>query len=100
MLRPNGFMQNFVTGAGSFSADGDLIGHHTDAPVSYVDTRDIADVAAALLTSGAAVGETLVLTGPRALTQTEVAAALSTAAGRRVGYLRLPPADMAATLRA
>jgi NAD(P)H dehydrogenase (quinone) len=43
ILRPNGFMQNFVTGAGMFSADGDLIGHHTDAPVSYVDTRDIAD---------------------------------------------------------
>ncbi|GIJ58588.1 SDR family oxidoreductase [Virgisporangium aurantiacum] len=100
VLRPNGFMQNFVTGAGSFTADGDLIGHHTDAPVSYVDARDIAEVAAALLTGDHESAETLVLTGPEALTQTAIAAQLSTVAGRRVGFHRLRPAEMAEALRA
>jgi NAD(P)H dehydrogenase (quinone) len=102
ILRPNGFMQNFVTGAGSFTADGDLIGHHTDAPVSYVDARDIAEVAAALLTDSGnrGSGETLVLTGPETLTQTAIATLLSTVAGRRVGFHRLRPAEMAEALRA
>lgn len=100
ILRPSGFMQNFATGAGSFTANGDLIGNHTDAAVSYVDARDIAEVASALLTGGKDGGRDIfVLTGPAALTQSEIAALLSTVAGREVRYLGLRPAEMASALR-
>uniref|UniRef100_UPI003F4908F7 hypothetical protein n=1 Tax=Nonomuraea bangladeshensis TaxID=404385 RepID=UPI003F4908F7 len=37
VLQPSGFMQNFVTGAGSFAADGRLPGAYGDGAVSYVD---------------------------------------------------------------
>ncbi|MFJ9785652.1 hypothetical protein ACIRSS_39185 [Amycolatopsis sp. NPDC101161] len=35
-------MQNFRTGAGSFTVDGNLIGAYGTGRVSYVDTRDTA----------------------------------------------------------
>ncbi|MQY04709.1 SDR family oxidoreductase [Actinomadura macrotermitis] len=99
LLQPSGFMQNFVTGAGSFSADGDLVGSYGDARVSYIDCADIADCAAALLTGPYGAGETFVLTGPQALTQAEIAGMLSAALGRTVRYVDLPPDELAATLR-
>src|SRR5262249_23665059 len=42
LLQPSGFMQNFITGAGSFTADGNLVGAYGEAPVSYIDCEDIA----------------------------------------------------------
>jgi uncharacterized protein YbjT (DUF2867 family) len=99
VLQPSGFMQNFITNAAaSFTADGDLIGNHRDAPVSYVDCRDIADCAALLLADTGASGGTFVLTGPEALTGTAIAAKLSAATGRTIRYVGLQPAQMAAAL--
>ncbi|MEV0395931.1 SDR family oxidoreductase [Polymorphospora rubra] len=100
LLQPSGFMQNFATGAGSFTADGDLIGNHLDTPVSYIDAQDIAACAAVLLTGSRGAGETYVLTGPEALTQTEIAARLTTVVGTTVRHVGMPPAEMAAALTA
>jgi len=100
ILQPSGFMQNFRTGAGSFTDDGDLIGVHGDSPVSYIDCHDIAAVAAALLTGDEKPGQTLVLTGPEALTHAAVAAKLSAAAGREIRYRDLTPGEMADRLAA
>lgn len=100
VLRPSGFMQNFVTGSGSFTADGDLLGAYGDARVSYVDCADIAACAAQLLTGPARPGTTFTLTGPEALTHTEIAALLSDAWGRPVRYVDLPPETFAARLTA
>ncbi|POM24313.1 NAD(P)H azoreductase [Actinomadura rubteroloni] len=97
VLRPGGFMQNFRTGAGAFTADGDLLGAYGDGRVAYVDCRDIADCAAALLHDPSRTG-TFVLTGPEALTHDEIAAELSRAQGRTVRYVDLPPDEFAATL--
>ena len=68
-----------------------------DARVSYIDCRDIAAVAAVLLT-GSRWGETLVLTGPEALSHHQIAARLSAALGRTVRYLDLPQAAFAERL--
>jgi NAD(P)H dehydrogenase (quinone) len=91
ILRPNGFMQNFVTGTASFASGGNLVGMYRDGRTAYLDCADIAAVAAHLLTSGEGVGRTYHLTGPAALTQDEIAALLSRTLGRTVRYRDLPP---------
>ncbi len=100
LLQPSGFMQNFITGAGSFTVGGDLIGSYADAPVSYIDCEDIAACAATLLTGPYGNGEIFVLTGPQALTHAQIADKLSAALeGRSVRYVDLPPEELAATLK-
>jgi NAD(P)H dehydrogenase (quinone) len=99
ILQPSGFMQNFLTGAGSFSADGNLIGAYADAPVSYIDCEDIAACAATLLTDSSGNGETFVLTGPEALTQAQIAGKLSAVLGRAVHYVDLPADALASMLK-
>ncbi|MEV4578371.1 NAD(P)H-binding protein [Nonomuraea jabiensis] len=100
VLRPGGFMQNFVTGTAAFTADGKLLDVYGGAPVSYIDCHDIAACAAALLTGSGGLGETYELTGPRALTSAEVARELSAALGRPVEHAELSPDELAAGLRA
>ncbi|MFC4121555.1 SDR family oxidoreductase [Nonomuraea zeae] len=100
ILQPSGFMQNFITGAGAFTTDGELAGAYGDAGVSYIDCHDVAACAAALLTGSAGLGETYVLTGPRALSHAEIAQELSTALGRTVGHVALSPDELATALRA
>ncbi|MFI6977424.1 SDR family oxidoreductase [Embleya sp. NPDC050154] len=98
LLQPSGFMQNFHTGAGTFSADGSLIAPADDAPVSYIDCHDIAACAAVLLTEPRGAGETFVLTGPEALTMAEVAGQLSELLDKPVHVVGLTPDDMARQL--
>ncbi|WP_326667915.1 SDR family oxidoreductase [Streptomyces sp. NBC_01257] len=99
LLQPSGFMQNFLTGAGTFSDDGSLIAAAPDAPVSYVDCYDIAACAASLLTEDGGTGRAFVLTGPEALTMAEIAGQLSPVLGRPVGIVSLGPDAMALRLR-
>ncbi|MCM3922137.1 NmrA family NAD(P)-binding protein [Frankia sp. AiPs1] len=98
ILQPNGFMQNFITGQGSFTADGNLVGAYGDGAVSYIDCADIAACAATLLTGPPRDGETFLLSGPQALTHTQIAEKLSAALGRTVHYVSLTADDMAAAL--
>ncbi|MCP2324119.1 uncharacterized protein YbjT (DUF2867 family) [Hamadaea flava] len=92
LLQPSGFMQNFRTGAGTFTDDGALIGLAGDWRVSYIDAFDIAACAAELLISPHRGNETYVLTGPEALTQAEIAKKLG------VNTLDLTEPEMTARL--
>lgn len=98
LLKPTAFMQNFlwfkkpiakgylpqVTGTGS---------------VSWVDTRDIARVAATVLTEHGHVGATYFLTGPETLDMKDAAGYLSEEVGHKVRYLDLPTPLFYALLR-
>ncbi|MFE2996860.1 NmrA family NAD(P)-binding protein [Nocardia sp. NPDC059246] len=95
ILRPSGFMQNFLTGAGAFTNGGDLLGAYGHGRVSYIDCADIAACAAVLLSSDLGSRQRFVVTGPEALTHTEIAARLSEALGRTVSYIDRPPAAFA-----
>ena len=66
----------------------------------FVSLEDVADVAALALTSDAHAGEVLELTGPEALTFTQVARLLSDATGRPVEHVALTPDDFVAELTA
>ena len=58
---------------------------------SLVDVRDIASVAAAVLTSDGHQGQTYEITGPESLSYQEVADALTTVLGKPVRYIDVPP---------
>jgi uncharacterized protein YbjT (DUF2867 family) len=66
----------------------------SDAKVSAVDVRDIAEVAVAALTESGHEGKIYNLTGPQALTHVEMAEGLSEALGRRVTFVDIPSEAM------
>ena len=91
-LRPNSFMQNYVAlHAGAIKGQGMFYAPLGDGAVSYVDTRDVAAVAATALTNPSAhAGKAYTITGPEALTNQRVAAILSKAVGKAVTYVDVP----------
>ncbi|MFF7940860.1 NAD(P)H-binding protein [Nocardia gamkensis] len=87
ILRPNWFQQNFGDGfAASLRENGELALPAADAVVGFVDTRDIAEVAAAALTEDGHGGEVHILTGPEVVTLRQVTETLGEAAGRELRY--------------
>ena len=64
-----------------------------------MDVRDIAAVAAVALTEPGHEGATYTLTGPEAITHAQIAAALTTALGRIVRFIDVPPEAFADSIR-
>lgn len=88
-LRPNTFMQDFIT---EYVPSGGVIylpmGH---GEVSYVDVRDIVLTAAEILTQEAVhEGKSYTLTGPRAVAVADVAQIMSDASGVHISYVDIP----------
>lgn len=102
ILRPNWFQQNF--GEGAFRAPlrdrGGLGLPAGDARVSFVDVRDIADVAAAALLEEGHAGRVYEVTGPQSLTHAEALALFGAAAQRELTYEPLSPDRFAEQMRA
>ena len=96
ILRPNWFMQNFVEPNFYLESirDSAVLKVPTGGqPVSFVDTRDIAEVAVAALMDSGHAGCAYTLTGPEALTFAEVARRIGQIAGHQVRHTDLPLAD-------
>src|SRR5918996_4787309 len=102
LLRPHAFMQNWLGDvADSVRAEGVIYAPIGDGRVPFIDTRDIAAVAAeALLHPDAHVGKRYFLTGPEAVGYADVAAALSEATGRPVTYRPISMEEARARLAA
>src|SRR5918999_147769 len=79
LLRPSSFMQNFLMSAPQVADQGALYGMFGEGRVAFIDARDIAAVAAELLTSPGHQGASYTLTGPEALSAAEVAERLAAA---------------------
>ena len=89
-LRPNSFMQNFIT---YFPPrNGAIYLPWGNGTASFVDTRDIASVAANAVTSDGHQGKIYTLTGPATLGIAEVARILSEVTGREFKYVDVPEA--------
>jgi len=86
ILRPGGFMQNFVNHYAPAIGAGVLRLPFAAAAEAMIDVRDIAAVAVVCLAGDAFAGRTLDLCGPEPLTYAEMTAVLSTAIGRPVRY--------------
>lgn len=93
-LRPNLFMQGLLGFRSSIVEQGKFFAAVGDARISLVDVRDIAAVAAEALVEPGHTGKVYTLTGPQALTHTEIADELSIALGRRITFVDVPPAAM------
>lgn len=90
-LRPNGFMQNWVTFSAAQVKSGTVHAPHGEGAQSVVDARDIADAAAAVLLNPAAhAGQAYTLTGSQAYTDAQMLALISQASGRSVQYVDVP----------
>jgi NAD(P)H dehydrogenase (quinone) len=72
-------------------ATGQLIAAAGDGATSYVTREDCARAAAAALASTSTGRSTLDITGPAAITQTELARIASQVSGRPVTYVPVPP---------
>jgi uncharacterized protein YbjT (DUF2867 family) len=91
IVRPNLFLQNIpestipsIDAAGTFYVDAG------EARISMVDTRDVAAVAAVVLTEPGHTGAHYNVTGPEALSYIDVAAKLTSATGRQITYADAP----------
>lgn len=93
-LRPNYFMQNFAVGAlvEGLRTRSEIAAPAGSSAISFVDARDIADVACEALCRD--VGPALTLTGPAALSHGELAATLARVLDRPIAY-RAETADEA-----
>lgn len=86
VLAPTSFMQNLLAGASGI-AKGVLAQPQVEAPIAFVDTRDVAAVAAHILQHPQAhVGRSYAITGPEALTYAQVAERLGGCIGHAVRY--------------
>ena len=90
-LHPHSFMQNVMMSIGSIKAQGAIYAPIRDGKFSAVDARDIAAVAVATLTEDGHEGKTYDITGPEAISYTDIAEKLSTAIGKTVTYVNVPP---------
>ena len=99
-LRPNLYFQALLAFQPMIANEGRFMAPIGDARVSAVDVRDIAAVAAAALTEPGHEGKTYTITGPAAVTHTEIAQAIGDAIRRDVAFVDVPPAAFAAALNA
>lgn len=95
ILRPNWFMQNFNSfWLPGILAQGAILLPVGQAKGSFIDTRDIAAVAARLLASRELDNRDFDLTGAEALDHHQVTAILSHETGRAIRFRDIPPEAM------
>ena len=91
IVRPNLFLQNIPESTiPSIDASGTFYVDAGEARISMVDTRDAAAVAAVVLTEPGHAGAYYDVTGPEALSYTDVAAKLTSAMGHQITYAGAP----------
>ena len=100
ILRPESFMQNIPAFfATSINSQGAFYAAGGTAPIGFVDVRDVGAVAAKVLTSDGHAGKTYTVTGPEALTYSQVALKLSALLGTPVKYVALTPEHLRQSMR-
>lgn len=92
-LRPNSFMQNFVTYHLQALRAGSLALPARAAKVSHVDVRDVAEVAARVLTEDSHAAHAYDLSGPESLSYAQATHILSVAWGRKIAYVEAADSD-------
>ncbi|WP_227271005.1 NmrA family NAD(P)-binding protein [Roseobacter weihaiensis] len=76
ILRPGGFMQNLLTMAPTIK-QGEIVAPTGDGAVPFIDARDIADCAVAVLTDRTEIDGPVDISGPEPLTFAEIARRLT-----------------------
>ncbi|RWC66461.1 MAG: SDR family oxidoreductase [Mesorhizobium sp.] len=92
-LRPSQFMQVYLRDAPTIATEGAFYLALGDTELSPVDVEDIAKVAVRLLRAGGHEGESLDMTGPEALTMSDIAARISQGIRKPVRYVDVSPQE-------
>jgi uncharacterized protein YbjT (DUF2867 family) len=92
-LRPSQFMQVYLREAPTIITQSALLLPLDDVRLAPVDQEDVARVAFEILRSGNHHGKGYDMTGPEALTMTEIAERISVAIGKTVRYVNVPAAQ-------
>ena len=87
ILKPHFFMQNLMMAAQSVAQQGAMYYPLADGKMGLIDSRDISDFAAHVLTTAGHEGKTYTLTGPTSLSMRQIAAAIGEAVGKTVAYI-------------
>ena len=92
-LRSGEFMQAYFRQAGPIATKGALFLPMEDQKIASIDVADLAEIASIVLTTPGHEGKVYPLTGSESLSMAEVAERLSTATGRQIRYVNIPPED-------
>ncbi|MEH2392483.1 MAG: SDR family oxidoreductase [Nostoc sp.] len=98
LLRPNAFNQNLLVFAQSIKSENTFSAPLKDTKVGFIDTRDIALVAAKVLTENGHEGKTYTITGSELLSYQEVAEKLSAILDKKITYVDVTLEDFNNTL--
>lgn len=98
-VRPNNFFQNTLFQVDSIRAQGAFYGPFGESRVASVDARDVGAVCAVVLTEPGHMGTALELTGPAAITHSEMADTLSSVLGREISYVDVSLDDFRSSVR-
>ena len=93
-LRAGEFMPSYFRQVPMILAKGALFLPMENQRIASIDIGDLAEIAALVLTNPGHEGKIYPLTGPEALTMTEVAERLSAATGKTIKYINVPPEDV------
>jgi uncharacterized protein YbjT (DUF2867 family) len=97
-IRGNSFFQNTLFDAETIRDEGKFYSCVGSARFAKVDTRDIGEIVARVLTEEGHEGKTYELTGPEPLSYADMARVLSEALGREITYVDMPGDEYAAAL--
>lgn len=89
-LRPHFFMENLLMNVDTVRRDGAIYSPLGETKISTISVRDIGAVVAKILTTEGHGGKTYTLTGPAAVTYSDIAAALAAIINRPVKYVPVP----------
>ncbi|MBO0791621.1 MAG: SDR family oxidoreductase [Ktedonobacteraceae bacterium] len=92
-LRPGQFMQVYLREVPTIVAESAFFLPLEDAKLAPVDIEDIAKAAFVLLHTPGHEGKSYEMTGPEALSMTEIAEQISLATGSTVRYVKISPAE-------
>ena len=93
-LRAGEFMPSYFRQVPNIVGKGLLMLPMADARIASIDIGDVAEVAALALTEPRHEGRTYPLTGPAALSMSEVAVELSAVTGKPIRYVNVDPEQM------
>ncbi|CAM3638222.1 NAD(P)H-binding protein [Elizabethkingia occulta] len=94
-LRPHSFMQNWERNTFTIQHFGKIYGSLDNAKRNYIDSRDVAEVAVNyLLTSEEVKQDSVILAGPQAITNIEMAEKISLVTGRKIEYINITPDEL------
>lgn len=101
LLQPKNFMQNFATFLRDMLRSGMVYSSQGEGRVPFVDTRDVAAAAAAVLRAPQEhAGQRYILTGPEALTNAEALALVGKEIGREIAFVPITEEQAVAAMRA